>query len=328
MTAMTTKPINTELPKSDDVLAYEYSCEIPSAEFPYEVKYVEVKGSKIAYIDKGEGDPILFYHGNPTSMYLWRNVIPYLEPYGRVIAFDHIGMGKSDKLDVEYSVPLVQEYADGFIEKLGLKNITLMLHDWGTHCGFYYAMKHPDNVKGIAFLEALTGPDYPIDNPEEFRKKKCCITGVYERFKSPEGKHLCIDENLFIEYALPSHIHRKLTQEEMNHYRDPFRNIEDRTPLLMWPREIPINNDVPEVRKRMLEINDWLMKTEIPTLHIYAKPGTTMKISDAEYYQEHWKNHEACFIGLGIHFYQEDQPEVIGRNMADWYRRHIGPKRK
>lgn len=224
---MTSTEANTSLLKDDDILAYEYSIETPSADFPYEVKYVEVNGSKIAYIDQGEGDPILFYHGNPTSMYLWRNVIPYLEPYGRVIAFDLIGMGKSDKPDVEYSVPLVQEYADGFIEKLGLQNITLILHDWGTHLGFYYALKHQNNVKGIAFLEALIGPDYPIDNPEEFRKKKTCITTVYERFKRPEGKHECIDENLFIEAALPSHIFRKLIQEEMNYYREPFRNIKN-----------------------------------------------------------------------------------------------------
>ena len=200
-----------------------------SAAFPFESKYVEVKGSNIHYIEEGTGDPILFLHGNPTSSYLWRNVLPYLSGQGRAIALDHIGMGKSDKPDIEYGFKSTSEYLEGFIDALGLKNITLVIHDWGGMLGFHYANTHRDNVKAIAFMEAT------IDIPRFETMPTSVKIGLRMMRSKLFGGFLVKRMNIFIKKMLPDLINRDLTKEEMAHYAAPYPTPASRQPLLRWP---------------------------------------------------------------------------------------------
>ena len=181
-----------------------------SAAFPFESKFVEVHGSKMHYVEEGAGDPVLFLHGNPTSSYLWRNVIPHVSPLARCIALDLIGMGKSDKPDIEYRFVDHSKYVEGFIEALGLRNITFVIHDWGSALGFHYARRHEDNVKGLAFMEAIVRPLTWDEFPEQARQ-------MFQGFRTPEvGENMLINQNMFVEAVLPGAMVRKLTEEEMN----------------------------------------------------------------------------------------------------------------
>jgi haloalkane dehalogenase len=229
-----------------------------SAKFPYESNYVEVLGSRMHYIDEGNGDPIFFIHGNPTSSYLWRNIIPHVEPYGRVIAVDLIGMGKSDKPDIGYRFVDHSRYLEAFIERLDLKNITLVVHDWGSALGFNYAMHNEDNVKGIAFMEAFLMPLTWNGFPENVKK-------IFQTIRTPEiGYDLIVNENFFVENLLPGAIVRNLTDEEMNQYREPFKTVESRKPTWVWPNEIPIDGKPVDVYNIVDDYNQWLQETEIP----------------------------------------------------------------
>jgi len=206
-----------------------------SPDFPYQSHYVDALGSKMHYIDEGTGDPILFLHGNPTSSYLWRNIIPHLGSLGRCVAPDLIGMGKSDKPDIEYRFFDHVKYVEGFIEKLGLRNITLVIHDWGSALGFHYASRHEKNIKAIAFMEAILMPipgweAMPDGSAEMFRA-----------FRTPEvGRDLIVNQNIFVEQVIPGSIVRKLTEAEMDHYREPFKDPATRKPVWRWPNEIPV----------------------------------------------------------------------------------------
>ncbi|MFQ5796172.1 MAG: haloalkane dehalogenase [Candidatus Bipolaricaulia bacterium] len=213
-----------------------------SADFPYKSNYVEVLGSKMHYVDEGEGDPILFLHGQPTSSYLWRNIVPHLTSLGRCIALDLIGFGKSDKPDIEYRFFDHVKYVEGFIETMGLKNITLVIHDWGSALGFYYAMRHEDNVKGIAFMEAIL---MPIASWEDFPKD---FQEIFRAFRTPDvGWDMLVNQNMFVEQLVPGAAMRKLTEEEMNHYREPFKDPSSRKPVWRWPNELPIEGEPADV---------------------------------------------------------------------------------
>ncbi len=201
-----------------------------SADFPFESRYAEVLGSTMHYVDEGEGDPILFVHGNPTSSYLWRNIIPYVTDRYRAIAVDLIGMGKSGKPDIAYTYQDHARYLNAFIETLGLEDITLVIHDWGSVLGFDYARSHEDNVLGIAFMEAIIPPRYPRLDP---------IGGALGRFRGPGGEELVLQQNMFVEQILPGSVLRGLTEEEMRRYREPYPTPESRLPTLQWPRELP-----------------------------------------------------------------------------------------
>src|SRR5919106_286292 len=212
---------NTSLPHQQNI----------SAEFPFKSNYVEVLGSKMHYIDEGEGDPIFFIHGNPTSSYLWRNIIPFVEPHGRVIAVDLIGMGKSDKPVIDYRFVDHANYLDGFIEKLGLRNITLVMHDWGSALGFHYAMRHESNIKGIAFMEAIL---MPIPNWGVFPND---MQQTFQAFRTPNvGWDMIVNKHVFVEQILPGAVVRRLTEEEMNHYREPYKDPASRKPLWRWAK--------------------------------------------------------------------------------------------
>ena len=313
-----------EFPFEVEKQAYDLLHQEHSAEFPYEPHYVEVFGHRMHYIDIGEGDPIVFTHGQPDWSYQWRNVIPYLEPYGRVICIDNIGFGKSDQPEMEYDYEVWYQYLEAAIDKLGLKDITLVVHDWGSVLGADYAAQHPENVRGIALMEALILPEYPIDDPEQFKKSHPVALWVYSTFKRPESRSAVIDENQFIEMVIPSHVLHKPSQIEMDYFRAPFKDPSKRYILIPWPQQVPIDNDVPSVRNRMLAVNKYLLETDIPKLLAYVRPGIVTPIGDVEYLANNLKNIETVYLGPGLHFsMMDDHPEILGRAIADWYRRNL-----
>jgi len=284
-----------------------------SADFSFESRYVEVHGSKMHYIDEGEGDPILFLHGNPTSNYLWRNIIPYLVPHGRCIAPDLIGMGKSDKPDLEYRFFDHAKYMEGFIEKLGLSNVTVVLHDWGSGLGFHYAMRHESNIKAIAFMEALVKPlkweDFPSDQKMGFKL-----------FRTPGiGWFMLSEMNMFLTQLVPKMIVRNLSVEEMDQYLAPFKTIQSRKPVRQWPCEIPISGQPSDVYEMMSNYSQKLQESELPKLLFFANPGAIINSPDVDWCKEHLKNLELVDIGEGIHYVQEDNPHLIGKELARWY---------
>ena len=285
-----------------------------SAAFPFKSNYVEVHGSSIHYVDEGTGDPILFLHGNPTSSYLWRNIIPHLMPLGRCIAPDLIGMGKSDKPDLEYRFFDHVKYVEGFIEKLGLENITFVIHDWGSALGFHYASRHESNVKGIAFMEAILMPVPSMEMfPEDFRD-------TFRAFRTPDvGWNMLVNQNMFIEQVLPMSVVRKLSDEEMDRYREPFKEPSSRKPLWRWPNELPIEGKPPDVVEAVAAYNQWLQESDLPKLLFYATPGALVQPPVIEWLQQNVKNLGKVDIGQGLHFLQEDNPHLIGSELAEWY---------
>ena len=285
-----------------------------SADFPFKSNYVEVHGSKMHYVDEGSGDPILFLHGNPTSSYLWRNIIPHLTSLGRCIAPDLIGMGKSDKTDLEYRFFDHVKYVEGFIEKLGFKNITLVIHDWGSALGFHYAMRHEDNIKGIAFMEAIL----PVPSWDEFPPDS---QEIFKAFRTPEvGWDMIVNKNMFVEQILPGAIVRKLTEAEMNHYREPYREPGSRKPLWRWPNELPIEGEPADVVEVVETYNRWLQQTDLPKLLFYGNPGGLIRAPVLQWCKQNLKDLRTVDIGQGLHFLQEDNPHLIGSELASWYK--------
>ena len=286
-----------------------------SADFPYKPNYIEVHGSRMHYVDEGTGDPVLFLHGNPTSSYLWRNIIPYVTPLARCIAPDLIGMGKSDKPDIEYRFFDHVKYVEGFIEKMGLKNITLVIHDWGSALGFHYAMRHESNVKDLAFMEAIV---LPVPSWEMFPSE---VKEIFQGFRTPDvGWDMVVNKNMFIELILPGSIVRKLSAEEMNHYREPFKEPSSRKPVWRWPNELPIEGEPADVVKTVETYNRWFQKTNLPKLLFYGNPGALIKALVLEWCKQHLKHLKTVDIGPGIHYLQEDNPHLIGRELAEWYK--------
>lgn len=285
-----------------------------SADFNFESKYIDIDGSKIHYIDIGSGDPILFLHGNPTSSYLWRNIIPYLTSSGRCLAMDLIGMGKSDKPHINYRFVEHARYVDGFIDKMGLKKITMVVHDWGSALGLHYAMRHEDNIKGIAFMEAIlktsTWADFPKDLKMGFRL-----------FRTPLiGWLMIVGLNIFIEKILPNAIVRKLTEAEINYYRKPFKKIKYRKPMWRWPNEIPIDGKPSDVTEIVQVYSRKLKESDCPKLMFFAHPGGIITAPMVKWCQQNLKNLKTVDIGEGIHFLQEDNPKLIGTELLNWYK--------
>jgi len=284
-----------------------------SAEFPYPSKYVEVLGSNMRFIEKGNGQIFLFIHGQPASCYIWRNVIPYVSPVGRVIAVDMIGFGLSDKPEVDYTYDTHYRYIDAFISSLQLRNLILVGHNWGATIALDYARRHPDNAAGVVMIEPIIPPSYPR---EEFASE------LFRDFRDPEkGRKMLIEDNIFIEEVLPWGIVRKLSDEEMEAYRAPFRNASDRLPLYMWPNEIPVGGE-PARNVVVLEtLGNWMKTSDLPKLLQYASPGAIVTPETAQWMADNYRNLELQFVGHGIMSLQEDNPEAIGRGIAEWYRR-------
>lgn len=291
-----------------------------SPDFSFRAHYAKVNGSTMHYVDEGEGDPILFLHGNPTSSYLWRNIIPYALPHGRAIAVDLIGMGKSDKPDIDFRFTTHAEYLEAFIDELKLTKIMLVVHDWGSALGMDYARRNPDRIKGIVFMEALVPPAMPIPSyaamgagAEFFRNVR--TPGV--------GEKMVLQNNVFIESVLPDMgIARSLSNEERQAYRAPFPTPESRKPMLVWPREVPVAGEPADVLKIIESNGAWLHATDIPKLMFYAEPGALGGPKVAAYFAENLANIETNYVGPGYHYIQEDHPHMIGRELADWLRRN------
>lgn len=284
-----------------------------SAEFPFESKYLEVEGSKMHYIDEGQGDPILFLHGNPTSSYLWRNIIPYLVPHGRCIAVDLIGMGKSDKPDLKYGFFDHSKYVEGFIAELALSNLTLVIHDWGSGLGFHYAGRNESNIKAVAFMEALVKPmywaDFPAGNKVGFKLFRTPIVGWF----------MLSVFNMFLTQLLPQMVVRKLSQAETDYYGAPFTNISSRKPVRQWPCEIPIDGQPVPLNEMMLAYSQKLQDSDYPKILFYAEPGAIIKARELEWCQQNLKNLKSIAVGEGLHYLQEDNPHLIGEELAKWY---------
>ena len=281
-----------------------------------EKKNIKVLGKNMSYVEKGEGDPIIFQHGNPTSSYLWRNIIPYLENQGRCIAIDLIGMGDSDKLTDEgnntYSYHVQKKYFDACIEELEInKNITFVIHDWGSALGFNWAYEHQQDIKGICYMEAIVKNITWDDWPEDAKS-------IFQGFRSDAGEDLILKKNLFIEGILPNAIIRNLTESEMSIYRRPFIAEIDRRPTLDWPRQIPINNEPEDVCKIVEDYSSWMSINEIPKLFINADPGSILTGKQREFCRK-WKNQQELTV-KGNHFIQEDSPKEIGESISNWYR--------
>jgi haloalkane dehalogenase len=281
----------------------------------YAKKEIIVKGKTMSYVEMGEGDPIIFQHGNPTSSYLWRNVMPHLQDQGRCIAIDLIGMGDSDKLDnpdaSSYTFVQHRDYLDGALEALGVeRDVTLVIHDWGSALGFDWANRHRDAVKGIAYMEGIVRPVSWEEWPEAAR-------GVFQGFRSSAGEEMVLDKNTFVERVLPGSILRDLTEEEMAVYRRPFQNNgEDRRPTLTWPRQIPIDGTPLDVVEIVQAYADWLTEADLPKLFINAEPGAILIGAQREFCRS-WPNQTEVTVS-GNHFLQEDSPHEIGQTIAEW----------
>ncbi len=285
-----------------------------SPEFPFESKYVNVKGSKMHYIEQGGGgDTILFIHGNPTSSYLWRNVIPHLGGKGRCIAVDLIGMGRSDKPSIDYSFFEHAEYLEGFINALDLKNLILVLHDWGAGLGFHYAKRHEDNVKGVCFMEAVT-------RPIVWKDLGFIDRWVLRRFRDPKkSEKILVKKNEFVEKLLPRMVIRKLTNAEMDNYRLPFKEEYHRRVISRWPREIPVDGEPQDVDSAINENFEWLKNTPLPKLLLWSKPGAIIREPYVDHLKSVLKNMTVKCVGKGRHYIQEDTPDEIGNQLSDWY---------
>lgn len=287
------------------------------AEFPFESKFVEVLESKIHYIDilenEGNDTTFLFIHGNPTSSYLWRNIIPYVSPLGRTVALDLIGLGKSGKPNIDYSFQDHITYLNKFIEKLELKNIILVVHDWGGALGFNYAKNHSENVKGIVFMETFA-------KPMEWNDLGVLTQWIFKKFRQPiTGQKWNGKYNIFLRFILQASIFRKLSKSEKKYYFEPFKTVESRKPVVQFPQELPFKNEGSVNEKIALEYFEWLKSSTIPKLLLYAKPGVQIQQKQLEIYKNSFPKLTTSYIGKGKHYIQEDQPENIGEAIKQWF---------
>jgi haloalkane dehalogenase len=285
---------------------------------PYgQLQYKQVNGKRMAYIDEGKGDAVVFQHGNPTSSYLWRNVMPHLYGLGRLVACDLIGMGGSDKLDDSgpdrYHYGEQRDYLFALWDELDLGDrVIFVLHDWGSALGFDWANRHRDRVAGIAYMEAIAMAIAWSDFPGPMRQ-------IFQGFRSPEGESMVLEQNTFVEGVLPGSIRRQLSDEEMDHYRTPFRNAgEDRRPTLSWPRNIPIAGEPADVVATVEEYGAWLSHSDVPKLFIKGEPGALIRGRALDFVRT-WPNQTEVSVP-GVHFLQEDSPDEIGAAVASFVR--------
>jgi haloalkane dehalogenase len=281
-------------------------------------KTVDVLGSRMAYHERGEGAPILLLHGNPTSSYLWRDVIPELEGLGRLIAPDLIGMGDSAKLPNPgpdtYRFTTHRQYLDAFIDAVVGKteSIVFVLHDWGSALGFDWANRHRDRIRGIAYMEAIVRP---VASWDEWSPS---AVPIFQGFRSDKGEAMILERNMFVERVLPGSVLRKLTEAEMTEYRRPFLQREDRWPTLTWPRQIPIAGEPVDVVEIAQAYSQWMSENGIPKLFVNAEPGAILIGAPREFCRG-WKNQTEVTVP-GSHFIQEDSGQAIGRAVAGWIR--------
>ena len=288
-----------------------------SSDERYPKKFAEVNGARMAYVEAGTGDPIIFLHGNPTSSYLWRNVMPHAETLGRCVAPDLIGMGDSDKLansgPESYRLAEHQSYLDGLLDALSVShNVIMVVHDWGGPLGFDWLRRHAEAAKGVAFMETIVTPMSWDELPKQARQ-------VFQGFRSPAGENMVLEKNVFVERVLPGSIIRDLSEAEMAVYRRPFSEPgEGRRPTLTWPRQIPIDGEPADVVATVRANNAFLQANRMPKLFVNAKPGAILQGPLADHCRS-WPNISEVTVA-GNHFIQEDSPDEIGVALAEWIR--------
>ncbi|KAH7120687.1 Alpha/Beta hydrolase protein [Dactylonectria macrodidyma] len=292
------------------------SSEQISADFPFEKRKVWVLGSQMAYVDVGSssGSAIVFLHGNPTSSYLWRNIIPHVSAKSRCVAPDLIGFGDSDKVKgLAYRVADHQRYLEIFLDAiLPTEKLTLVVHDWGSALGFDWARCHEDRIAGLAFMEFVL----PADSWDTFQKD---VANNFRPFREAQlGRELIINQNVFVETVLPGGVVRPLTEEEMRHYRRPFLEPEAREPVWRFPNEIPVAGEPADVWEKAKKYMAWLPHTEFPKLFFWATPAIIITEDKAENFIREFENMKSVNLGAGLHYFQEDHPHAIGREIAQW----------
>lgn len=290
-----------------------------SHEFPFVPNYIDVLGSRMHYVDTdpvsaadAQRPPVLFLHGNPTSSYLWRNIIPHVARGRRCIAPDLIGMGQSDQPNLDYSFADHRAYLEGFINALGLERVVLVVHDWGSGLGLDWARRNASRVAGIAAMEFIQPVPTWNDWPAFIRE-------LFQSFRTPGvGEQLILEQNVFIEQVLPAAVHRPMTEAEMAHYRAPYPTPTSRKPLWRWPNQLPIAGEPREIVEIAQAYLDWLGTTPVPKLLFYGSPGVLVTPQAAAEYGRRWPNCRTVDVGPGLHYVQEDNPHLIGREIANW----------
>lgn len=275
--------------------------------YPYASRFAQLSGGRMHYVDEGSGTPVVMLHGVPTWSYLWRNVIPYVSRGDRAIAPDMLNHGKSDK---NGTFTFAQRYADfeELVAKLELKNLVLVLHDWGASVGFLYAARHPENVRGIVFFEAMLGPAPSLDG----------FPSVVKDMRGPNGYDLVVNQNVFLEQILPQLAMNPLPEAVLAAYRTPFANPNDRLQLLQWPKEIPVMGDGTPNLPAFGEYGQFLAKSAIPKLMIYAEPGVLGTADAVQYARNTYTNLKSVSVGKGAHLLQEDSPDAVGQAIRTW----------
>jgi haloalkane dehalogenase len=284
------------------------------ADDPFPRSRVRLGEHELAYVDVGTGDPIVFLHGNPTSSYLWRNVIPHVQHLGRCIAPDLIGMGESDKLAAPgpgtYSFATHAGFLAQFLAKVEAdRRGTFVLHDWGSALGFDWAARNPEAVRGLAFTEAIVNPLLWADWPRDAKP-------IFQAMRGPDGERKVLDQNAFVEKVLPASVLRGLSPEAHERYRAPFREREDRWPTLEWPRQIPIQHEPPDVHDIVDRYGQWLAHSEVPKLFVNAEPGSIL-VGRPRTVVRRWPALTEVTVPAA-HFVPEDAPDELGRALADW----------
>lgn len=297
-----------------------------SAAYPFPPNFLTVLGSRMQYLDAyGDASPpeapvFLFLHGNPTSSYLWRNVVPYVEGLGRAVAPDLIGMGQSDKPDISYTLQDHYRYLEAFILQLNLRSIVLVVHDWGSALGFHFAAQHPERIRGIAFLEGIVRP---------FRWQEADFKSrLFFRLMRTQrwGNYLIQHHNLFIKQFLFSEgVVRRLTPAERARYNAPYPTPQSRKPIAVWPKEIPIGGTPARNHALVERYYNWLRQTEIPLLWLYGTPGMVARMTGVEDTAQQFKHIDTVDVGAGTHFLQEDRPHEIGDALRQWYQLRLIP---
>jgi haloalkane dehalogenase len=290
---------------------------VASADFPFVSKWVEVDGTKMHYVEVGQGDPILYIHGVPTSAYLWRNVLPHTADVGRSIAVDLVGFGRSETPDAENLGFTTQaKHLNGFIEAQGLKNVTLVLHDWGVMLGFNYAATHSDNVRAIAFLEGLIAP---VEDASYFPSPAGAPPPLPVLMGPELADEMIINQNIYVEGLIPAMTVRTLSAVEMQHYREPFPDQSRRKVLLDLMSDVPFKGQPEDAYNATTQYAEWLKETPTPKLLFHATPGAAVREDNGAVESiRRLPNTTVVNLGPGIHFLQEDYPTEIGEGIASW----------
>ena len=285
-----------------------------SAEFPFTSHFVEVHGSRMHYIDEGDGAPVLFLHGNPTSSYLWRNIIPYVSGQARCIAVDLIGMGKSEHPDISYRYDDQYRYLSAFIEELGIgSNLTLFIHDWGSGLGFRWAHDHANDVRAIAFMEAMIRPMSYADLPGSLKfAMRLMRTSFFNWLMVGVG-------NIFLRQLLPDLTYKEMSPEVLAYYRSAYPTVASRRAVRQWPMEVPFDGEPADNYAVIMAYIEWLTRTDFPKLLFYGDEGIAITASEVAWCQENLSNLQAVDLGPGKHFLQETHPDTIGEKLSAWY---------